>query len=95
MIHLINYADQNFKWPQRLAAHLAKYFSGVNLISSFGPEDIDLEFKTHNDAVLKMSRGGGYWLWKPYSSFIPPQSLHWRLPSGVSRLLWLLHQVSL
>jgi len=32
----------------------------------FNKEDIDVDFKTNNDSILSLGRGGGYWLWKPY-----------------------------
>ena len=32
----------------------------------FKKEEIDENFKNENKEILEMSRGGGYWLWKPY-----------------------------
>ena len=33
---------------------------------SYGPQDIDKEFKEKNKEILSRKRGNGYWLWKPY-----------------------------
>ena len=33
---------------------------------SYGPEDIDPEFKKKNKNILSRKRGDGYWIWKPY-----------------------------
>ena len=32
----------------------------------FNKSDIPLEFKEKNQRILEETRGGGYWLWKPY-----------------------------
>jgi len=32
----------------------------------FYKNDIDCDFLKKNDNILSLSRGGGYWLWKPY-----------------------------
>ena len=33
---------------------------------SYGPKDIDQDFKEKNKEILLKRRGNGYWLWKPY-----------------------------
>jgi hypothetical protein len=33
---------------------------------SYGPKDIDKDFKERNKEILSRKRGNGYWLWKPY-----------------------------
>jgi len=47
----------------------------LELVTTFGKEfeivifnktDIDSEFMKNNMSILNCSRGGGYWLWKPY-----------------------------
>jgi len=35
-------------------------------IIGFGPEDIDPEYRKAHSDILNATRGGGYWLWKPY-----------------------------
>jgi hypothetical protein len=35
-------------------------------IIGFGPEDIDPEYRIAHSDILNATRGGGYWLWKPY-----------------------------
>ena len=38
----------------------------VNEYYSYGPNDIDINFKEKNKDILSKKRGNGYWLWKPY-----------------------------
>lgn len=33
---------------------------------SYGPNDIDKNFRERNKDILSRKRGNGYWLWKPY-----------------------------
>ena len=33
---------------------------------SYGPYDIDKDFRERNKEILSRKRGNGYWLWKPY-----------------------------
>jgi hypothetical protein len=35
-------------------------------VIGFGPEDIDPEYRIDHADVLNGTRGGGFWLWKPY-----------------------------
>jgi hypothetical protein len=52
--------------------HLNNLIDSVKLygkefqIIVFEKEDIDPSFLEKNKNILEMSRGGGYWLWKPY-----------------------------
>ena len=39
---------------------------GVDRVFSHSPKAIDNEFRRANAATLGMTRGAGYWLWKPY-----------------------------
>jgi hypothetical protein len=44
----------------------ARAFLKPDSILSYETEDLDRDFKTENKTILAASRGGGYWLWKPY-----------------------------
>lgn len=37
-----------------------------NTLSSYGPDDIDKEYKLKYKDILSNSKGGGYWIWKNY-----------------------------
>lgn len=39
---------------------------GCDKTTIYTPENIDLVFAEKNRDILSQSRGGGYWLWKPY-----------------------------
>ncbi len=62
----INYSDSRFERNRRWNTMTAKLFGGVDKVVEYSPSDIDLEFYEENSKVLNQSRGGGYWLWKPY-----------------------------
>lgn len=63
---LINYADNRFRKQQRFAEIMANQFGSFDKVICYGPDDIDNDFKATNHSTLSESRGGGYWLWKPY-----------------------------
>jgi hypothetical protein len=66
MIALLNYADRHFKRSQRLNSLSGRYVGKFDRVLSFGPGDIDAEFRQRHERILRQPRGGGYWLWKPY-----------------------------
>lgn len=66
VVHFITYGDDNFKNSKKRLEQEAKNVRWFDSISVFGPEDLDNEFKTKFKDVLKDSKGGGYWIWKPY-----------------------------
>jgi hypothetical protein len=66
MIVLINYADRQFKYSQKLNAQSGLHVGKVDRVVSYGPRDIDRGFCQRNERILCQRRGGGYWLWKPY-----------------------------
>lgn len=63
---LINYADQNFYKSQKKNSETGLTVGGFDKVIEYGPKDIDLNFYKENREILESSRGGGYWLWKPY-----------------------------
>ena len=68
-ITVINYANHKYTRGQRKNSRTALSVAGAKEVISFGPPDIDKEFRAMNDHILKQSRGNGYWLWKPYFIF--------------------------
>ncbi|WP_127579951.1 hypothetical protein [Paenibacillus koleovorans] len=63
---LINYADEKYKRTQKFNSWTGKYIGKLDKVYSFGPEDIDKDFKKRNKYILDVKRGNGLWLWKPY-----------------------------
>jgi hypothetical protein len=63
--YLINYATPSFFSSQLLNAQ-SGLAAGFSSVLQWRKEDIDSEFSQEHFSILKQSRGGGYWLWKPY-----------------------------
>ncbi len=63
---IINFSDENFIEAQNLNTKTAYKYGGADKVISYSPNDIDMEFFKKNKKILTQSRGGGYWLWKPY-----------------------------
>ena len=63
---LLNYANDKYKKTQRFNSFTGKVIGGFDRIYSFGPEDIDPEYKEKYKTLLSNPRGNGLWLWKPY-----------------------------
>lgn len=68
MIYLINYANEPYAKMQKFQSYTAKHFGGVDKIIEFSDKDIieDKEFYKENEKILKIKKGNGLWLWKPY-----------------------------
>lgn len=64
MKYFINYANNGFFNGQQLAIESAKQFGFITKAYRF--EDLDSDFVEKNQKILSMSRGAGYWIWKPY-----------------------------
>ena len=62
----ISYADQLFQKQLLINKKTALEIGKVNEYYSYGPNDIDINFKEKNKDILSKKRGNGYWLWKPY-----------------------------
>ena len=62
----ISYGNELYQkqlaWNKKSALEVGK----VDEHYSFGPNDIDLQFKEKNKIILSQKRGNGYWLWKSY-----------------------------
>ena len=62
----ISYANEKYKKQLEVNKKSALEIGKVNEYYSYGPKDIDQDFKNKNKYVLSLPRGNGYWLWKPY-----------------------------
>ena len=62
---LINYATTDYTSYQALN-RLTGLRAGFDACTSYGANDIDPDFAKRNQGILSVSRGAGYWLWKPY-----------------------------
>ena len=62
----ISYADKFFQRQLLINKRSAIEIGKVDEYYSYGPNDIDINFKNKNKDILSKKRGNGYWLWKPY-----------------------------
>lgn len=62
----ITYGNKYYKRQLILNKKSALEIGKVDEHYSYGPEDIDKEFRKKNKIILSKKRGNGYWLWKPY-----------------------------
>ncbi len=66
MIHLITYSNYKFETSKKRLCNEAVNIGWFDTVTSYGPEDLDEEFKVRFKDVLKQPRGGGYWIWKSH-----------------------------
>ena len=66
MLHFITYGDNKFINSKNRLLKEAREFNEFKTVTSYGPEDLSQEFKQKHKDILKCSRGGGYWIWRPY-----------------------------
>lgn len=62
----ISYSDDNYKMSKGLNLFTAKHIGKADEVISYGPDDLDDDFKKKYHSILSQKRGGGYWVWKPY-----------------------------
>jgi hypothetical protein len=66
MLYFLVYNDyQHNDYLDKLLESVKTYGKEFNIIV-FDKNNIDSEFLEKNKSILNCSRGGGYWLWKPY-----------------------------
>lgn len=65
MIIAINYADKSFQKAQRLNLETAKQW-GADRTIAYTPADMDAAFREKNKEILRIKKGNGLYLWKPY-----------------------------
>ena len=66
MIHLITYGNDNFKNAKVRLCQEATNTGWFDTITSYGPDDLNNDFKEKFKDILNKSRGGGYWIWKSH-----------------------------
>lgn len=65
-VHFINFGSGEYLKKQSYAARKALKVGKVNSITLYNSSHLPENFKSKNKEVLNQSKGGGYWLWKPY-----------------------------
>jgi len=66
MIHLITYGDSLYDETKKRLYNQANDLGWFDIIKSYGPEDLEQDFREQFKNILELPRGGGYWIWKPY-----------------------------
>ena len=66
MIHLITYANCKCADAKTRLYNEAVSSKWFDTITAYGQEDLDVDFNADFNNILQCSRGGGYWIWKPY-----------------------------
>ena len=66
MIVLINFADKDYIEARQLQRATALTIGNIDKVIEYSFDDIDDVFKERNKRILSLSRGAGYWIWKPY-----------------------------
>jgi hypothetical protein len=63
---LVNYSDALYRKSQKMNSETGLSVGLFDEVVSYSPKDIDSDFRSANDKILRQERGNGYWLWKPY-----------------------------
>jgi len=66
MIILINFADKGYVNAKKLQKSTALDIGNIDKVIEYSLDDLDNDFKNKNEKILALSKGGGYWIWKPY-----------------------------
>ena len=66
MIHFITYGDKNFRNSKIRLCREANNSKWFDTITSYGPEDLDSNFESKFENILKQPRIAGYGIWRPY-----------------------------
>ena len=61
-----NFKDKDIGYWITLNKKSALEIGEVDEYYSYGPDDLDKEFREKNRDILSRKRGNGYWLWKSY-----------------------------
>lgn len=62
---ILTYSDSNYKKEAEIHLKLAEKYNYKNIYKTRN-DLISTDFYKNNKKILDCSRGGGYWLWKPY-----------------------------
>ncbi len=64
-IHFITYGNERFAQAKKRLLKEAEDFGEFSTIKGYGPEDLPREFVQKYSQILRLPRGGGYWIWRP------------------------------
>jgi hypothetical protein len=62
MIHFISYSNHKYARSLTILSNESKTFGWFNTITTYGPNDLDNDFKNNFKNILNQDRGGGYWI---------------------------------
>ncbi|MGI4776075.1 MAG: hypothetical protein ACRYE9_04055 [Janthinobacterium lividum] len=65
-VWLISYADGEVHSANQRALTVTAVNKCIDFIKPYNREHLDEEFLNENAKILRLPRGAGYWLWKPY-----------------------------
>lgn len=63
-VHLITYGSNQFINSKKRMMFMGIKSGWFNTVKMYGPEDLTKDFKNKYSDILKLKRGGGYWIWK-------------------------------
>lgn len=63
-VHCISYASNSFLGRKDTFLKEANDFKNFDCIKVYSEKDLDIDFIKKYEHILKMPRGGGYWIWK-------------------------------
>lgn len=63
---LVTFGDEKYSYSLQRLEDSAVEIGKVDDVFTYGPSDLEGEFKRKNAHVLSQPRGAGYWIWKPY-----------------------------
>ena len=66
MIHLISYGNERFENSKKRLYKEATSTGWFDTVTIYEPKDLDKEFQEKFKEILKLKRGGGYWIWKSH-----------------------------
>jgi hypothetical protein len=64
-IHFITYGNDKFAQAKKRLLKEAEDFGEFKTVRGYGPEDLPKEFVQKYSQILRLPRGGGYWIWRP------------------------------
>ncbi|KAL7428992.1 hypothetical protein ACHAXM_001624, partial [Skeletonema potamos] len=63
-VYFRTYGTDDYAWTKRRIVQEALDTGWFVSVKAIGPDDLTAEFKKKFENLLKLPRGGGYWIWK-------------------------------